>query len=143
MSPIDVVLDRLGGHRLRRNGSDRWRACCPAHSGSNPSALSIGVGAKGQVLLKCWSGCDAEAIAGALGLEFGALFPLRESGAGKPARRRMLTASQALNLLEVETLLVVVCAADMAAGRALDDSTRERLTRAAARVTLLHEETHA
>jgi len=49
--PIDLVLSRLGGFEPRENGRDRWRACCPAHRGANPSALSIGVGDKGAVLL--------------------------------------------------------------------------------------------
>lgn len=48
--PIDVVLSRLEGYRLRPNGPDRWRACCPAHGGSNPTALSVGVSADDAVL---------------------------------------------------------------------------------------------
>ena len=43
--PIDTVLDRLAQYKLRTNGRDRWRACCPAHGGKNPSALSVGIGA--------------------------------------------------------------------------------------------------
>lgn len=143
MTPVDVVLDRLSGHRLRPNGTDRWRACCPAHGGSNPSALSVGVGREGQVLLRCWHGCDAEAVVAALGLQLEDLFPPRESGAGRPQRRRMLTANQALDLIDGEMALCVVCAADLATGRALDDATRERLVLAAARVGMLRQEVRA
>lgn len=140
MSPIDVVLDRLSSHRVRPNGTDRWRACCPGHAGSNASALSIGVGREGQVLLQCWSGCDVDQVVGALGLELSDLFPPRESSAGRPARRRLLTNGQALDLLESEMTLAIVCAADMARGEGLDDATRERLVQAAARVTMLRQE---
>ena len=84
MNSLDIVLDRLASYRVRPTGADRWRACCPAHCGNNSSALSVGVGREGQVLLRCWQGCDAEAVAGALGLELTDLFPSRESGAGRP-----------------------------------------------------------
>lgn len=144
-SPIDLVLARLDGFKLRQNGRDRWRACCPAHGGSNPSALSVGVGADDQVLLKCWQGCEVEQIAHALGLELQELFPPKPQHhtSGRPARRRLLPAAQALELLEVEMTLAVVCAADLAAGRPLDESTRARLLQSAARVSLLRDEARA
>ena len=143
MSPIDVVLDRLSSHRVRPSGTDRWRACCPGHAGSNASALSIGVGREGQVLLRCWSGCEIDQVAGALGLELEDLFPPRESSGGRPTRRRMLPASQALDLIDGEMALCVVCASDLAAGRQLDEPTRERLLVAAARVGMLRDEARA
>jgi len=143
MSPIDMVLDRLAGYKLRPNGTDRWRACCPAHGGSNPSALSIGLGNNGAVLLRCWSGCDAEAVVDALGLEIADLFPPRESSAGKPQQRRLITANQALELLDGEMTLAIVCASDMAQGKTLDEPTRERLLRSAARVSMLRDEVHS
>jgi hypothetical protein len=82
-APIDMVLSRLAPFKLRENGSDRWR-CCPAHGGSNPSALSVGVGDNGAVLLKCWHGCSADKVAGSLGLELADLFPPRESHGAPP-----------------------------------------------------------
>lgn len=144
-APIDLVLSRLEGYKLRANGGNRWRSCCPAHGGSNPSALSIGEGAGGAVLLRCWQGCEVEQIAHALGLELADLFPPRLDGhtSRRPARRRMLTAGQALDLLDSESMLVVVCASDMARGRALDDNTRERLRLGAARISLMRQEVAA
>lgn len=91
-SPIDLVLSRLEQFKLRAHGRDRWRACCPAHGGSNPSALSVGVGADDQVLLRCWHGCEVEQVAHALGLDLTDLFPptpqQQHHTSGKPARRR-------------------------------------------------------
>ena len=144
-SPIDLVLSRLDQYKLRQNGRDRWRACCPAHGGSNPSALSVGVGAEDQVLLRCWHGCEVEQVAHALGLELADLFPPKPQhhSSGKPARRRLISAGQALDLLAAEMTLAVVCAADMAAGRPLDESTRGRLLQSAARVSMLRNEVHA
>jgi hypothetical protein len=144
-APIDLVLARLEGYKLRANGGHRWRSCCPAHGGSNPSALSIGEGEGGAVLLRCWQGCDVEQIAHALGLDLADLFPPRPEGhtSGRPARRRMLTAGQALDLLDSESILVMVCASDMARGLTLDDKTRERLCWSAARISVLRQEVSA
>lgn len=144
-APIDLVLSRLEGYKLRANGGSRWRSCCPAHGGNNPSALSIGEGDGGAVLLRCWQGSEVEQIAHALGLDLADLFPPRPVGhtSGRPARRRMLTAGQALDLLDSESMLVVVCASDMARGLALDDNTRERLRLGAARISLIRREVAA
>lgn len=144
--PIDLVLQRLDGFKLRENGRDRWRACCPAHGGSNPTALSIGLGDDGRVLLRCWHGCSADAVAGALGLELSDLFPARPApagGHGPMQRRHLLTAGQALDVLADEAHLVAVCAADVARGRALDEDTKERLLLAAARLLSIRDEARA
>ncbi len=72
--PIDAVLSRLEQFKLRENGRDRWRACCPAHGGSNASALSIGIGQNDAVLLRCWQGCGIDEVAGddEVNVKFGA-----------------------------------------------------------------------
>jgi hypothetical protein len=142
-NPIDLVLARLDGFKLRENGRDRWRACCPAHGGNNPTALSVGVGDDGRVLLRCWHGCSVDAVAAALGLELGDLFPPRPEPAGGYApmrRRRLLPAGQALELLASEATLVAVCVADVARGKTLDDTTKDRLLLAAARMLTIRDE---
>ncbi len=143
MTPLEIVLDRLSAYGLRQNGADRWRACCPSHNGGNRSALSIGLGHEGQVLLRCWQGCDVEAVAGALGLELTDLFPPRESSAGRPQRRRLLTAGQALGLLADESNLVAVAASTVAHGIALSDADRARVLQAAGRIAYLRQEVSA
>lgn len=145
-SQIDLVLSKLERFRLRENGRNRWRACCPAHNSSNPSTLSIGVGDTGAVLLRCWSGCALEDITAALGLDVLDLFPSKSAnGHGEPPirRRGLLPARQALDLLDAEMNLLVLCASDMARGESLDSATRERLLRSAARVAMLRLETRA
>ena len=142
-SPIDLVLSRLKPYRLAGNGRDRWRSCCPGHGGANPSALSIGVGRDEAVLLKCWVGCDIERVLGSLGLDVGDLFPRGVEGRiGVPPirRRRLLTAAQALDLLDFEMGLTLLVASDMGRGLTPDPATRERLLLAAARVSMLRDE---
>lgn len=144
--PIDLVLSRLDGFKLRENGRDRWRACCPGHGGSNASALSIGIGQDDQVLLRCWHGCDVEQVVGAMGLELQDLFPPKPEsghGSGPIKRRRLLTAGHALDLLDGEATLVLICASDLAQGKALDDTTRDRLLKSAARISMLRDEVTA
>ncbi len=68
---LDHVLAQLKGVRTSLRG---WRACCPAHTDSEPS-LSIGQGEQGQVLLKCFAGCSLERIVEAMGLTILDLFP--------------------------------------------------------------------
>ncbi|NUZ07650.1 hypothetical protein [Piscinibacter koreensis] len=139
MSAVDSLLARLDNPRP--NGRDRWRCACPVCGERNRSTLSIGVGDNGCVLLKCWKeGCGPEQIANAVGLELEDLFPPREHSASPLKRRRLITANQALELLDDEMTLMFVCGSDMARGQALDEPTRERLMVAAARIGMLRQE---
>lgn len=72
MTPIDTVISRLD--KVKANGAGKWLACCPAHDDKTPS-LSIKEGEDGTVLLKCWAGCTAAEITGAIGLDLRDLFP--------------------------------------------------------------------
>jgi len=65
--------------RLRPNGKDRWRACCPVHQGSNPTALSIKQCSDGSFLVKCFN-CDADGpdVFRSLGLPLDELFGYKE-----------------------------------------------------------------
>jgi hypothetical protein len=144
--PIDLVLDRLGPFKLRENGRDRWRACCPAHGGKNATALSIGVGAEDQVLLHCWSGCEVGEIAASLGLELVDLFLSKTQpgdGSGPIPRRRLLTSGQALALLKREMHVLVVVAGDIHSGKAVSDDDMARVLEAGARILELDSQVHA
>jgi len=95
------------------------------------------------VLLRCWHGCDADAVVAAIGLELTDLFPPRESSAGRPRRRRLLTAGQALGLLADESNLVAVAASSVAHGIDLSDADRARVLQAAGRIAYLRQEVAA
>jgi hypothetical protein len=74
-------------NRLERvaKAHDGWTARCPAHEDDRPS-LSVGVGEDGRVLLRCFAGCQVDAILAALHLEVSDLFQ-RDTGAPGPRPR--------------------------------------------------------
>ena len=103
-------------------------------SGSNASALSVGIGHDDAVLLRCFKGCDIAQVTDALGLDMADLFPRADRpGGGRPPMRRrgMLSARQAIDLLEVEYMLVWTAAFNLANGHALTPDDLGRLTIAA------------
>jgi hypothetical protein len=142
--PLALVLSRLERHKLRESGPGRWRACCAACGGSNPSMLSIGEADSGAVLLRCWQGCSVEAIAAALGLDLIDLCPPKPPRAGRGCgpmkRRHLLSAGQALDLLRDEAEFVGVAAACLARGVPLGAGDKDALLRSAARIASLRDE---
>ncbi len=142
MTAADLVLGRLPD--ARPTGRDRWRCACPVCGAKNRSTLSVGIGDQGQVLLKCFkSGCGPDQIVQALGLELADLFPDRGdpgSGIGPMRRRRLITAGQALDMLDAEAFFAMVAAENLAQGIPLDDSDRARLALAAKRIETLRDE---
>ena len=135
---IHMILERIDA---KPNGRDRWRAACPACGGRNRSTLSIGVGDAGVVLLSCWkSGCGPEEIAAAIGLELEDLFPPRDASSAPLRRRRLISAGQALDLLDEEATLVWVVASDIARGKTVTAQTVERVIVAAGRIGELRQE---
>ncbi len=69
-SAAETILGKL--ERVRRSGGG-WTARCPAHE-DKQNSLSVGMGEDGRVLLKCFAGCEVEAIVGRLGLTMQDLF---------------------------------------------------------------------
>ena len=140
-APIDNVLALLVKVRQRQPG--QYSACCPAHADKGPS-LSIRETPEGSVLIHCFAGCTVSEVVGALGLEMTALFPPRELSGREPARHaRLLTAGQALELLETEAYLVCVAAANVLHGVVLGQVDIDRLALAAGRIGWLREESSA
>lgn len=104
ISPGDRLLERL--QKVKQTRPDRWQARCPAHDDRSPS-LIVSELPDQTVLIHCWAGCSADAIVGAVGLEFSDLYPARfdpqVSSRGKPPR---YSASEALKtaLFEAQVL---------------------------------------
>ena len=131
-TPIDEVLGLLSKVIQRQPG--QWSARCPAHDDRGPS-LSVRETSEHAVLLHCFAGCTVHDITTALSLNLADLFPLRESMTSKPKRiPRLLTASQAMQLLRQEAMLTLVAASNLAKGWSLTDQEYARLLTAVGRI---------
>jgi hypothetical protein len=74
--PLRTLWDALDAHGCRPRGKPHdFRARCPAHQGETRDSLHVALGADGRAVLYCFAhGCEAEAIAQALGLGVQDLF---------------------------------------------------------------------
>ncbi|SFO12260.1 DNA primase [Nitrosospira briensis] len=122
-------------NKVKRTGSGRWVAACPAHDDRNPS-LALRELDDGRVLLHCFAGCAAHEIVSSVGLQLTDLFPTGEikDGKGKP-ERRPFPAADILRCIAFEALVVAVVATTRLAGP-LSDTDHNRLMLA---VTRIHE----
>jgi hypothetical protein len=79
---VQEILGRL--ERVSKTPSG-WMARCPAHEDSRPS-LSVAATDDGHVLLRCFAGCELDAIVGALRIEVRDLFaePAAPAPTGPP-----------------------------------------------------------
>jgi hypothetical protein len=137
-APIDLILPLLTKVRPRRPG--QWSACCPAHEDKSPS-LSVLEFPDGGVTFTCFAGCSKPEIVAALGMDMAALYPPRAKSGREPQRQpRLLTAGQALELLDNELNLVAVAAGNLHNGVKLTQSDLDRLLVAAGRVSWLREQ---
>jgi len=137
-APIDNILSQLEKVHQRQPG--QYSARCPAHADKGPS-LSIRETPEGSVLIYCFAGCSVAAVVAAMGLDMTALFPPRDKSGREPTRTpRLLTAAQALELLESEASLVAVAAGNLQQGVILNQEDCDRLNKAAGRIAWLRKE---
>jgi hypothetical protein len=83
-----AILARLRG--VQKTGSG-WSAFCPAHDDQHKRSLSVGIGADGQTLLKCFASCPPERIVAAVHLTMADLAPPGPNGRGGTGRRIVAT----------------------------------------------------
>lgn len=133
MSAADNLLQRLD--KVRQRGAGQWSARCPAHDDKGPS-LSVKETAEGAVLVHCFAGCNVDEIVGAVGLDITDLFPPKpdKPGAGTKPSKLKLPASQALEILARESMLIALVGGDMVRGKTINDTDHKRLVKAVGRV---------
>lgn len=100
MSKIQELVGRLDG--VRKTGTDRYIAKCPAHDDGDPS-LSIRELPDGRILIKCFSGCGGLDVLTAIGLEWADVMP--DDGLFQPVAERR--EREARRDLMVEYLMTV------------------------------------
>jgi hypothetical protein len=134
----DRLLSQLSG--VRRTGSGRWVAKCPAHQGRRLS-LSIRELDDGRVLLHDFAGCEVESVLSAVGLAVEDLFPPRPGGAhAAAAERRPFSVTELMAALAAELNIAWVLLGDVAAGREHTPADRKRAAVARDRCVALIEE---
>jgi hypothetical protein len=100
---IENLLSRLD--KVKSTGKDRWHCLCPAHDDKSPS-MHIKLDGDGKILINCKASCEPLDILSAIGLEFGDLFPNDDRKHIK-SQKRVIYASEALELLRHEAMLVL------------------------------------
>jgi hypothetical protein len=115
MTPADKLLPRLA--KVRQVKPGQWQALCPAHDDKSPS-MRIKEAEDGTLLVKCWTGCSAEAICAAAGLELRDLFPGDRS---RPQRRGL-----SIKALQHEGMICRIGDALLAQGMEMSADDRAR-----------------
>ena len=126
----EALLSRLD--RVKETGHGRWLARCSAHNDKNPS-LSVRETDDEVILIKCWSGCSANAVVTSVGLEMYDLFPnsLKNYAPFKPHEKWL--PRDVIKALSDELTVVVIAASVILAGKKLTKADYERLLLAAER----------
>ena len=133
---VDSLLDRLA--RVRRMGSTRWVARCPAHDDRYPS-LAIRETDNDRVLLHCFAGCAVENVLSAVELGWDAVFPPRRIDQRVPRERRPLDAMSVLTCVANEAALVSLAADNLPNGMHISDQDRDRLRQGSVRLQAAEE----
>jgi hypothetical protein len=123
MTP-DEFVSRL--QNVKRTGPGRWVASCPAHEDRHPS-MNVSTGDDGKILFICRSGCDQEAVIGAMGLQFRDLYPEPLNRISAVEYRKHFPAADVLEALLDETTLIAVAASNVASGVELTEDDLKRV----------------
>lgn len=126
----EELLSRL--NKVKRVGDGVWQACCPAHDDRSPS-LRIKESDDGKILVKCFAGCGAVEIVGAVGLSLESLFPDRLDHHGK-RERSPFSHREAMNAMAFEVTFLAACSVQLRKGQKLSDKDHERLMLASTRL---------
>lgn len=128
--PVDVLLPRLEGVIKTDQG---WRSKCPS-CGGHRRKVAIAETNDGTLLLHCFGGCGAHQILEAVGLEISDLFVRRDYKTMTPAERSQLRQAAliprwraALDVLSLESTVLMLAADKLSDGIALDDDDISRV----------------
>lgn len=130
-TPAEKFLSRVEG--VRQTGTGRWVFRVPTRQDKRASGSARELD-DGRLLIHDFGGDSVAEILAAVGLEMSDLFPEgHENGQGR-SERRPFPASDALRCVAFESLVCVAAANDLAAGKTLSQTDRERLLLAAERL---------
>lgn len=134
---ISDLLAKLDGVQGR---GPRWRAICPAHESKHGTrSLAIREESDGRILLHCFAGCGVADVVGAIGMDLSDLFPPNEIE-NAPRIKKPWSARDVAQALENETLICWILLSDIAHGKVITKTDRERAKLAADRAAHLMRE---
>ncbi|MDB6104075.1 MAG: hypothetical protein JWO52_4074 [Gammaproteobacteria bacterium] len=131
MADVEKLLSLLEG--VRQTRPNQWIARCPAHEDRSPS-FSVKESGGGVILIKCFAGCESEAILSALNLSFSDLFPERLPDVPHRRTSVSLAPREIMEVIEHELTVASLILADVADSKVIDEATWARFCKAAQRI---------
>jgi hypothetical protein len=131
MADVERLLSLLEG--VRQTRPNQWIARCPAHEDRSPS-FSVKESGGGIILIKCFAGCESEAILSALNLSFSDLFPERLPDVPHRRSSVSLAPREIMEVIEHELTVASLILADVADSKVIDEATWARFCKAAQRI---------
>ena len=130
MANAETIL--AGLRKVKKTGSNRWLACCPAHEDKSPS-LSIMQNESGKIFVHCFAGCDGKAIMGAIGMTLSDLYPDRIDPPTGTGKKPPYNPFDVLKALAGQAQTVAMLGSSLA-DYPLSDREREALFKAVGRI---------
>ena len=116
----EIILERL--EMVRKTGSNKWIARCPAHQDGTPSLSVTEVSNGERVLIHCHAGCGALDILESVGLDWSALYPEGENYSPLFKNTREQQA--------IDDMVVAIAQAKRAKGERLSEQDKQALIQA-------------
>jgi hypothetical protein len=141
---IDLFLPRLD--KVKQTAPNKWVALCPAHNDKHPS-LGVTLTSDGAILIKCWTGCGAQAIVESVGLSLRDLFPqkaAKEFDLTKPRPKApRFSKSELFDILLIEAVILAFAYEEQRNGKTISDIDHNRAVVAFNSILRLHSEVYA
>jgi len=120
MSKAETILERL--EMVRKTGSSKWIARCPAHEDGTPSLSVTEIEGGNRVLIHCHGGCGALSILESIGLDWSALYPEGENYSPLYKNGREQQA--------IDDMIVAIAQARLDKGERLSEQDKQALIKA-------------
>ena len=121
---IEKLLSRLD--KVKSTGRDRWLCSCPAHLDKSPS-MHIKLQDDGRLLINCKAGCGTYDILQSIGLDWSDIMPERALGYHIAPVKKIIYASEALDLIRYEALIVMSMGYKIASNKPVNDDDVKRV----------------
>lgn len=130
---LETLLSRL--EKVKSTGANQWIARCCSHEDKSPS-LAIRELDDGRILLKCFAGCSADEVVGAVGMELKDLMPELPTHHRKRSERVPFNPYDVLAAVIDDISVALVIANDMKRGVAPTDTQSLLLAKIAGRLSM-------